>query len=113
MGACCYDFEPSYLEYEIWRTARKEHKCCECYKTIKPGDTYQNFTMLSSMGWESHKTCEPCADLRDSLMQVSCPYFGGLKDTYIEYLDEIGAWHWSDDEESIIYHSNYFGLNDA
>lgn len=51
-------------EWVRLRKARKQHKCCECYKTIQVGEHYE----FSSGIWEgcpeSHKTCGYCANLR-------------------------------------------------
>jgi len=43
--------------------ARKEHKCCECHRTIKPGEHYQRVTGVWDHDPNTFKTCTECADL--------------------------------------------------
>jgi hypothetical protein len=51
---------------EVERVARKEHKCCECGATIKPGDKYQHVSGFMSDGPVSYRTCSLCVKvLRD------------------------------------------------
>lgn len=90
MGCFCdYDAPEFHLARE--RTARKEHKCCECGHVIKPGETYEHATGK----WDGHignyHTCQPCADLRDALADSSggCFQYGGLRDEYFEYLNNL------------------------
>jgi hypothetical protein len=49
------------------RVARKEHKCCECNATIKPGQKYEIATCIVDRGWSSYKTCIDCISVRDAL----------------------------------------------
>ena len=74
---------PSVFSCE-YPTARKEHKCCECGRTIRIGDRYEMFKGI----WEGKagrfKTCKPCADLRGELAKMDydreAPPFGYLRD---------------------------------
>jgi hypothetical protein len=54
----------SDFQTESTPTARKAHKCGECYGVIQPGQKYQ----LVSGSWEgdmgSFKTCMPCVEAR-------------------------------------------------
>jgi hypothetical protein len=63
------------------RKARKQHKCCECLRTIEKGEMYR----YESGIWDgpmSFKTCEDCLSLREAYF---CSFvFEGL----YEYLDE-------------------------
>jgi hypothetical protein len=47
--------------------ARKQHKCCECNRTIEPGERYSN----ESGKWEGefriYKTCPDCLSIRDKM----------------------------------------------
>lgn len=50
---------------EIIRTARKEHKCCECYKKIVPGEQYEYISGIWDGEPAAYKTCLDCKSLRD------------------------------------------------
>ncbi|MGX4728008.1 hypothetical protein [Pseudomonas corrugata] len=54
----------SDFQTETTPTARKRHRCCECYGFIQPGQKYQ----LISGSWEgdmdAFKTCMPCVEAR-------------------------------------------------
>lgn len=92
MGACCYyDVELPEFYHEEWITARKEHSCCECGTKIQKGVVYQRITGKWDGRIDTFKTCEKCADLRDSLDQVWCTTFRGLDEAYSEYLEYIGS----------------------
>lgn len=62
----CDDVTSPSAFRQIFRTARKDHKCCECGETISRGDRYE----YSSGVWDgvpsSYKTCLQCMDLRDA-----------------------------------------------
>lgn len=53
---------------EDWPKARKEHKCCECYRTIKPGERYQLFKGCWDGEWETFKTCSDCDELKNQII---------------------------------------------
>lgn len=64
--------------------ARKDYKCCECRCGIKKGQAYQNCAGKWDGDFLSFKTCIPCADLREKLMDMldyddEMPY-GALRD---------------------------------
>ena len=73
-------FEPD-LHRELWPKARKRHKCCECRKTIQPGEKYQLIEGLwDGDCWDRFKTCAECAEMRDNAwrhVSEAVP-FGGL-----------------------------------
>ena len=111
MGACCIDYGDGPTLYdEKYRKARKEHKCCECGQTINAGDDYQVITGLWDGRWDEFKTCEKCADLRDSLMDVSCPALGDLRADYAEYLENIGAVKYDEQNDEYIYPQNHLNI---
>lgn len=112
MGACCIDFEQPDIWRVVWRTARKQHQCCECQGTVAPGDTYERYTELRDGFWGTWITCEPCADLRESLMDAMCPPLGELRDTYREFLYETKRFRWDENEGVIIFPDNHLKLND-
>ena len=88
MGACCYDDDRPDIYNEFFRKAIKSHICCECGGDIKAGEEYQIISMLYDGSWSDYKTCEPCADLRDALMNVDCPALEGLAECYYYYLSD-------------------------
>lgn len=55
---------PSVARDEI-RTARKQHKCCECGNPILPGDKYEYATGRWDGEWSHYKTCVSCKWIRD------------------------------------------------
>ena len=67
------------------RTARKQHKCCECFDEINPGDKYQYSSGIWDGEAASYKQCLNCW----WIMQAVCakieyvddaPGFGEIKD---------------------------------
>lgn len=71
-------------------TARKHHKCCECYKTIVVGDEYK----LTRGKWdgrmESYKQCIDCSNTFDSIVDGKVEgyedlSFGELQDWLADY----------------------------
>lgn len=71
---------------QCWPVAQKAHKCCECAHTIEVGEEYEKIAMLQENTWYHYKTCEPCANLRDSLGDTTCVYYEGLSEIYTDYL---------------------------
>jgi hypothetical protein len=66
---------------DCMRTARKEHKCCECRRIIKIGEKYHFAKGCWEGRWAQYKTCEECNGLRHELKDGwQLPPFG--------YLDE-------------------------
>jgi hypothetical protein len=63
MECACIDAEgDDYAEssYTKILTARKPHKCGECYRKIQPGEQYEMCTMLFEGEWSRCKTCLDC-----------------------------------------------------
>lgn len=85
---CFCDLEAPAVIDETWRTARKAHTCCECRRAITPGERYQEISGLWDGDWRRYRTCEACADLRESLEQVWCVPLGGLRLAYMDWLGE-------------------------
>lgn len=113
MGSCCiaYDGAPE-LYSEDWPTARKTHRCCECGNEIRPGERYQKISGLWEGIFSHYKTCERCADLRDSLSDVICAGLGELKGEYSEYLWETGKVSYNEDTDDYIYPNNHLFIKD-
>lgn len=59
------DIEWPQAFQQLTRTAKKQHKCCECKLAINAGDKYE----YSSGVWDgkpsSFKTCLSCVEIRD------------------------------------------------
>jgi hypothetical protein len=75
-----YDL-PSVFSEKI-RTARREHKCCECQRTIKTGERYHFAKGCWEGKWGEYKTCASCHELRRDLIDddnVLAP-FGYLRE---------------------------------
>lgn len=66
----------------IDRKARKDHKCCECQRTILKGETYESVSGLwRESGFDTFKTCGHCVAAREVCKQLdpgSCVCFMGL-----------------------------------
>lgn len=73
-------------------TARKDHECCECKKTIKKGQRYQRFDGFwdswekdIQSGYESYKTCLECElnwrEILELLGEESSHVFSQLEET--------------------------------
>ena len=65
---CCltgdYECDEQTFYHEEMRTARKEHKCRECRKTIKPGELYNRAAGANDGRMWSNKTCGTCDEIR-------------------------------------------------
>lgn len=85
---CDYDAAPEFFS-EKFVVAKKEHKCCECGKTIAVGAEYEYVSGKWDGSFGSFKSCIKCSDLRIALAEVSCPYYGGLFEEYWEYLQGV------------------------
>ena len=84
MSGCCFNEDAPDVYAEKWFSARRQYKCCECRALIDIGDDYQRITMLYDGRWSRYRTCEKCADLRESLEEIDCPYIEGLAECYKE-----------------------------
>lgn len=81
-------------------TARKEHVCCECHKTIQKGERYQVAVGKWNGDFDTHKTCIPCAQLRDEMYNAAPhpeegPAFGELREYIAE--DDPRAYRFQGD----------------
>jgi hypothetical protein len=67
----CLDMDHDGNEFytEAMRTARKPHRCCECQRTIQPGERYEH---AAGKGHGDRvftaKTCAECSAIRDALV---------------------------------------------
>jgi hypothetical protein len=88
------------------RVARKEHRCCECYRKIRKGETYHYYSGLWDE-WETWKRCLECdafcavlssKGFGDCDGQVT---FGGMRDSVRETWGEKG-FPWSEAPSSLL-----------
>jgi len=63
--------------HEEMRKARKEHTCCECDRTIEPGESYHHVTGKWEDEWSTFKTCLGCSRIRDHFCRFGAE-FGNL-----------------------------------
>ena len=97
--SCDYIYECAPDVYrKQFRTAAKEHRCCECGDKIPKGQRYEYVTALYDGSWSVFKTCLPCAALA---MDLGCRMHEGLVDQFFDrfnwdYREDPADW---DDEE--------------
>lgn len=89
LGCIClldnYDGAQAEVCTETYRTARKEHRCCECGGTIQPGAVYEYVRGLWDGYWSTFKTCLPCARIRQD---YCCSWtYGTLRETLWDAMD--------------------------
>lgn len=87
MTVCYCDYEPAQLYSETRPIARKEHKCCECGRKIRPGERYERVYGIWDNGPETYKTCVYCLGLRDtaeSRLDCLCWQHGNMLEDVIE-----------------------------
>lgn len=85
---CTVDFDPPTVQHTAVRTAVKDHKCCECSRTITPGDMYRIDKALFDGRWSVWKTCLGCVRLRERLLAQM--ELGKIPPN--QYADECGSW---------------------
>jgi hypothetical protein len=83
--------------WDLWkqdtRTARKEHTCGECGRTIMPGEPYEVAGGLwDGDSWQTHKTCGQCVWARLWLLhECSGWLFGKVREDLEEHWYDSGA----------------------
>ena len=83
-----------YWEFQYHKIvkARKEHKCCECGRTISVGSKYEYFSGKIEGGMEYYHTCIDCANIRSGLAcddGSAWPAFGNLWSDITEVFDNL------------------------
>ena len=81
------DYEAPTVFQQKAVTARKQHKCYECNRAIKPGEDYLYTSGLWDGSWDSHKTCHFCAAVGE---WTPCYSYGGLREAVINEVDYHG-----------------------
>lgn len=80
------DYEPAACFSETDRTERKAHVCCECSRTIEPGETYRHESGVWDGRPASYRTCVDCVSIRNT---YTCGYiYGMLLVSLREYIEE-------------------------
>jgi hypothetical protein len=99
MGCYCDYDGPQFLVVH-YRTARKQHKCCECGHVIELGECYEHVVGKWEEQLSTFDTCELCTELRDALADYysGCFTYGDLSEEYLDYLqdklpEQAGALH--------------------
>lgn len=69
---------PAFLTERRYR-ARKQYRCCECRRDIKPKDQYWRATGCWDGRFSSYKTCGGCMTLRKAYTPRVFIY-GGLRE---------------------------------
>ena len=92
MTMCDYDADPPEFINVVFRKAAKAHKCCECLREIRAGETYEYISGKWDGCLSTFKTCERCSDLRDSLLALGfCPPLMELWEVYKEFFPDSPA----------------------
>ena len=92
---CDYDDNPPrFFSATVVKSARTQHKCCECNGPIMPGETYTR----RSGSWypgeiDTYCECHLCMELRDwakiSMPCFCCNIFGDLHDKVREMVGDV------------------------
>lgn len=72
--ACYCDYDPPEFCSISTSTARKQHRCYECYGPIEPGEKYESTSGKWDGCFTTFKTCALCAELKE-WAQISVPCF--------------------------------------
>lgn len=65
---------------ESWRGARKQHRCCECRRTIERGERYHYTFGVWDGDADQYTTCAQCAEIRVAFACEGAWIFGQLWD---------------------------------
>lgn len=86
--------ERYYPETDEWRTARKEHRCGECNRTIRRGERHHVGGGAMEGDWYTHRTCAHCATVREWL-RAECSgwvYEAVAEDLLEHFREGMGIW---------------------
>lgn len=66
MGCVCdYDYVLQIMDQRVVKSARKDHRCTECRRPIKQGESYEFVFGFAEGEGETYKTCSHCLALRE------------------------------------------------
>ena len=99
-NACYCDYEMPSFFHEETRKARKYHTCCECRRTIQPGERYEHVWGVWEDTPDTHKTCQHCVGLREYVrahVPCFCWLYGNMLEDAVQtlhyYAHEVpGLW---------------------
>ena len=83
----------AYPYSEATRKAKKEHKCGECCRTIKPGEKYWYATGLFEGDWFEAKVCPDCEAMYlfvKAHVPCLCVSFGNQHEELLDCAREAG-----------------------
>jgi len=72
------------------KTARKCHRCNECYRTILPKERYEYFAGKWDGVFETYKTCPTCLDIRNAFFCEGWN-FGEVMEDFKEHVADMGG----------------------
>lgn len=79
------DYDPADFYSDKMRTARKQHRCCECGRVIEVGEHYQHVAGAWDRKVSTYKTCQQCKEIRESFACGEGFLFTTLWDDMQEY----------------------------
>lgn len=90
---CYCDYEPAeFYSTRRVKSARKQHQCIECRRTIKPGEGYDSTSGKWDGHFETFLWCTNCAELCE-WARISVPCFcfcyGNLHEDLKEMVREV------------------------
>jgi hypothetical protein len=99
MGCACYYDEPAEFYHTSHHTAANRYACCECGRTIAPGERYLKITGKWDGVISAYKRCSHCDAVAEALKSRApcfCDYVRGLWEIipngdYIRSLLEAGT----------------------
>ncbi|TKI06225.1 hypothetical protein [Martelella alba] len=79
---------------EITRTARKQHKCCECRHPIMPGDKYVYYSGVWDGEPADFKRCLICDEVAKKFSEIhDCAVcFRGLRAEFSDYQEQSDTY---------------------
>ena len=91
--ACYCDFDPpEFYSARRIKSARKPHRCEECRREIKPGESYEVHNGKWEGAFDTFIWCSHCADLC-AWARISVPcfcwYFGDLHENLRDMVREV------------------------
>lgn len=77
---CYWEGESPEFLRETWiNKARKEYRCYECGKPIKPGDRYRLIAGKWNGSFDQYRQCNLCGRICEDLVDMGfCPNYGEL-----------------------------------
>ena len=80
---CSWDDDAPTIYRKSEHTARKEHRCCECGRTIRPGERHEYVFGIWDGRAETCSTCTHCLSIREWVVAhvpCSCWAHGSMLD---------------------------------